>query len=749
MQTTKQIPFGKPMIDDHEIRAVEAVLRGDRLVHGPQSDAFERAFASFTQAPHAISLGSCTAGLHLAYLFAGIGQGDEVIVPAETHVATAHAVEFVGATPVFVDAELNTGNIDLSKLEATITSRTRAITLVHFLGVPVDMEQLMDVARRHNLFVVEDCALAVGARVKGAHVGLWGDVGCFSFYPVKHLTTAEGGMAITRREDLANAFTRLRAFGVDRHVGERKVPGMYDVTMLGYNYRMNELEAAIGVVQMQKIDGFLAARKRNDAVLTDALGRVSGITQFAPVGGSLESAYYCRSVLLDVTLAPHRPAIMDAMKAVGVGVSVYYPKPVPCMQYYREKYGYRDEQFPVAAQISSSSIALPVGPHLGEVEMRTIANTLARAIAHVRPAAPFTVGIDSAQYVTTQTSATLDASLGRATAPRTVALIGGAGFIGHNLALKLKARGHNVHVIDGLQVNHLVAIASEDDRGNRDLYTRMLHTRLELLREADIPLHVQDARDYHAMTRLLWSIQPSTIVQLAAVSHANRSNKSPHSTFDHSLRTLENALDWAQSVDLDHFIYFSSSMIYGHFPEGLVDEETPCDPLGIYGALKLSGERIVKAYHKVFGLPYTIVRPSALYGERCVSRRVGQIFIENAMAGKEITVNGDGSDQLDFTYIDDLVQGIRRVIEEPGARNETFNLTYGESRSIEQMAEIIRAHFPNVNIRYVPKDRLTPDRGTLSVEKARRIIGYEPEFPLEKGFVRYIDWYKTFTRPAV
>jgi nucleoside-diphosphate-sugar epimerase len=187
-------------------------------------------------------------------------------------------------------------------------------------------------------------------------------------------------------------------------------------------------------------------------------------------------------------------------------------------------------------------------------------------------------------------------------------------------------------------------------------------------------------------------------------------------------------------------------MVYGNFPSGFVTEDTPCEPLGIYGALKFAGEKLVIAYNQVFGLPYTIVRPSALYGERCVSRRVGQIFIENAMQDLEISVSGDGSDRLDFTYIGDLVNGIVKILENKNSENQIFNMTYGESRSISDMAKVLTAHFPKIRIKYLPKDRLMPDRGTLSVDKARRLIGYEPKYPLEAGFVNYIEWYKSVWR---
>lgn len=332
-------------------------------------------------------------------------------------------------------------------------------------------------------------------------------------------------------------------------------------------------------------------------------------------------------------------------------------------------------------------------------------------------------------------------------AHRRIVLVGGAGFIGHNLALELKRLGAEVAVIDSLAVNNYYSIRKDRPGPEAEMYVRILEQRQELLRRARVPLYVLDSRDYHRLSHTLAEIQPDALVHLAAVAHANRSNKDPHSTFDHSLRTLENALDASRSKNLPirHFVYFSSSMVYGNFPEGWVTEETPCEPLGIYGALKFAGEKIMIAYNQVFDLPYTIVRPSALYGERCVSRRVGQIFIENALQGKEITIQGDGGDRLDFTYIGDLVQGVVRVLTHENAKNQVFNLTYGDSRSIAQMAEILGREFPGVRIKYLPKDKLTPSRGTLSVEKARRLIGYEPQWPLEKGFPRYIEWYKSVT----
>ena len=247
----RNIPFGKPMIGEEERRAVMDVLSGPILTHGPRVHEFEKVFAQFTQAPFAVATGSCTAALHLAYLQLGIGAGDEVIVPTQSHVATAHAVEYCGARPVFIDSEPRTGNIDLDAIEACVTERTRALSVVHYLGLPVEMDRVIEIGRRHKLFVVEDCALAIGSYYQGTHCGLIGDVGCFSFYPVKHITTAEGGMLITRHADVAKRVAMQRAFGIDRNVvSERKTPGDYDVELLGFNYRLNEIGAALGLEQM-------------------------------------------------------------------------------------------------------------------------------------------------------------------------------------------------------------------------------------------------------------------------------------------------------------------------------------------------------------------------------------------------------------------------------------------------------------------------------------------------------------------
>lgn len=379
----RDVPFGKPIIGDEERSAVLSVLNGSQLVHGPIARQFETDFCRFIGAGYAHTVASCTAGLHLAYLYLGIGPGDEVIVPAQTHVATAHAVEYTGARAVFVDVDPETGNIQIDSIEAAITPRTKAICVVHYLGLPVDMDRVNALATKYGLFVVEDAALAVGTKYKGVHAGLLGDVGSFSFYPVKHITTAEGGMFITRHAEIAAKVGRLKAFGYDKMVGERAVPGVYDVDLLGYNYRMNEIEAAIGVEQLKRVPDFLLQRSRNNAVLREAFADIDEIRCLVDGSRDFQHAYYCVVAILKDELAMKRPEIINLLRDHGIGTSVYYPGPVPQLSYYREKYGLDPLLFPNAARISHQSIAFPVGPHLGEEDMKYIGQAVKKVLLDV------------------------------------------------------------------------------------------------------------------------------------------------------------------------------------------------------------------------------------------------------------------------------------------------------------------------------------------------------------------------------
>ena len=390
MSEQREIPFGRPWITDEDKQAVMRVLGGHILTHGPECKSFEAEFGAFMGAPsadrgntHCISVSSCMAALHLCYLHLGLGPGDEVICPAQTHVATVHAIEWVGAKPVFVDCDPATGNVTAELIAPAITAKTKAIGLVHFLGIPCEMDPIIALAEKHSLKIVEDCAIAIGARYKGVHVGLLGDMGCYSFYPVKHITTGEGGMFVTRHKSVADSVSKLRAFGVDRTHTERSIPGMYDVPTLGLNYRMSEMQAALGRTQMARFNENLARRKANFDRLKAALSSFEFIRVLDSTSADCQNSHYCLSMVLEGPLSKHRNDIVLKLNARGVGTSVYYPQPVPRMAYYRNKYGYNESLYPVTTHISDHSIALPVGVHISAEDIDIIASQLKAVVQEV------------------------------------------------------------------------------------------------------------------------------------------------------------------------------------------------------------------------------------------------------------------------------------------------------------------------------------------------------------------------------
>lgn len=374
--TKTTIPFGQPWIGQEEREAVLQVLDQPVLTHGPQTHAFEEEFASFVGGGYAVATSSCMGALHLACWELGFGPGDDVIVPAQTHTATVHAIELMGARPVFVDCDPRTGNMTAEGIRMALTPFTKGIVLVHFLGIPCEMDGILSIAEKHGLKILEDCALAIGSIWKGIHVGLIGDAGAFSFYPAKHITTGEGGMLITKHRSLAELAVKRRGFGVDRTIAERKIPGVYDVTMLGLNYRMSEISAAIGRCQIKRIPEILARRQKNAHTLISLLEGLEGSSVLASTHPDAKETHYCLSLILPKSLREKRSAIILGLKEMEVGTSVYYPQPVPRMAYYREKYGYDASMYPEAETISDGSIALPVGPHLDESDMEHIADAL-------------------------------------------------------------------------------------------------------------------------------------------------------------------------------------------------------------------------------------------------------------------------------------------------------------------------------------------------------------------------------------
>lgn len=328
-----------------------------------------------------------------------------------------------------------------------------------------------------------------------------------------------------------------------------------------------------------------------------------------------------------------------------------------------------------------------------------------------------------------------------------VALVGGAGFIGHNLAIGLRQFGVEVLVADNLMHNNMVDNLSqkEIDPFRRELNYGFLTQRFELMRDAGVILRNADARSMTDLPEVLHEFEPTKIVHLSAISSAVEANKVPGLCFDLQLITLRNVLEYTRLFPerIDQVVFLSSSTVYGDFKEPTVDESVRPRPYGIYANAKFMGERLVRTYSDQYGLGVTVIRPSALYGERCVSRRVSQAFIENALMGKPLLLEGGGDGRLDFTYIDDLVDGIIRsmaVHEGPGS-TETFNITYGNARTIAELADIVKSVVPDAILEERPRDKIKPIRGTLSTKRAEEILDFKPQWPLETGYKRYCEWY--------
>lgn len=376
----KKIKFATPLINFREKKEILKVLSSGIYTQASKCRKFEQDFQKFTKAKYTTTVNSCTSGMHLFYYSMGLKKGDEVIVPAQTHVATAHAIELTGAKPVFVDSNLEDGNVDIEKIEKKINKKTKAICIVHFLGFPVEMDKLKKIARKNNVLLLEDCALSLGAKYKKIHTGLWGDAGVFSFYPTKQITSGEGGMIITNNKKIYDKIRIKKSLGVSKSFLERKVSGIYDTIDVGFNYRMSEIHAVIGLEQLKKFPYFLKSRRKNFFYLKQKIEKIKNIKiLFSKYKNSI-NAYYCMNILLLNKNLRERNLIITNLEKKNIGVSVNYPQPVPRMKYYKKKYGYKKNQFKNAEFISDKSISLPLGPHLTKKNLDHIVNSLKKIL---------------------------------------------------------------------------------------------------------------------------------------------------------------------------------------------------------------------------------------------------------------------------------------------------------------------------------------------------------------------------------
>lgn len=359
-----------------EEEAVQEVIRSRWLSMGEVTAGFEQDFAAFIGAKHALAVTNATAALHLACLAAGVGAGDEVIVPSLTFVATANAVRYTGAAPVFADVEsLDWLTISPDSIEALITERTRAILIMHYAGYACDMPAIMEIARRHNLTVLEDAAHSIGSTLEGRALGAWGAVGCFSFFSNKNMTTGEGGMLTTDDDALAEKLRILRSHGMtslswDRHKGHAYT---YDVVDLGYNYRIDEIRAALGRAQLRKLPANNTRRKKLTALYRELLSELAPEVR---VPFAEERGVGCDHIM-PALLPPgvDRIQFMEGLKSRGIQTSIHYP-PAHRFQVYEEEWMKRGAALPVTEEAAAREVTLPLYPAMREEQVEWVAQAI-------------------------------------------------------------------------------------------------------------------------------------------------------------------------------------------------------------------------------------------------------------------------------------------------------------------------------------------------------------------------------------
>ncbi|MGA8273500.1 MAG: UDP-4-amino-4,6-dideoxy-N-acetyl-beta-L-altrosamine transaminase [Candidatus Sulfotelmatobacter sp.] len=368
------LPYGHQSIGDDDIQAVVNVLRSDWLTTGPKVAEFEEAFASRVGSKHAISFSSGTAALHGAAFAAGLKPGDEAVTTPLTFAATANCVLYQGATAVFADVSANTLNLDPEQVAARMSARTRAILPVDYAGHPADLDAIHEIAARHGCLVIEDASHALGAEYLSANksteksaektrrrVGSIADMTVFSFHPVKHLTTGEGGMVTTDRSDLAETLRRFRNHGISSDARQRQANGQwhYEMVLLGFNYRLTDIACALGLSQLKKLEENLARRREIAARYAAAFSSLEALT-LPVVRADSNPAWHLYPVRLNLArLSAHRGHIFRALRAENIGVNVHCI-PVHLHPYYRERFGYRGGEFPIAEDAYARLISLPM-----------------------------------------------------------------------------------------------------------------------------------------------------------------------------------------------------------------------------------------------------------------------------------------------------------------------------------------------------------------------------------------------------
>ena len=355
------LPYGHQHIDDEDINAVVEALRSDWITTGPKVAEFEEAFAAYVGSKYAVSFSSGTAALHGASFAAGLGPDDEAITTPMTFCATANCVLYQGAKPVFADVCKDTLNIDPDEVKRHITQHTKAVLPVDYAGHPADLHPILELAERHGLIVIEDACHALGAQYRGKRLGSISHMTVFSFHPVKHITTGEGGMVTTDDAKLAQRLRMFRNHGIDSDARERQANGhwSYEMIALGYNYRLTDIGCALGISQLRKLEANLARRREIANQYTAAFQEILGVVP-PTVRPGVNPAWHLYPIRLDLAkVRVGRSEIFRALRAEGLGVNVHYI-PVHLHRYYRDQFGYRGGEYPVAERAYEKLISLPI-----------------------------------------------------------------------------------------------------------------------------------------------------------------------------------------------------------------------------------------------------------------------------------------------------------------------------------------------------------------------------------------------------
>lgn len=387
MRRNEFLPFSKPTIGKEEIDEVIDSLKSGWITTGPKTQQFEEDFKKYIGCKYALSLSSATAGLHLSLMALNIGKDDEVITTAMTFAATINQIELRGAKPVFVDIDLDTLQIEATQIELKITPKTKAIIPVHFAGQACDMDMIYKLAREYNLYVIEDAAHSLGTEYKGEKIGQHSQIAVFSFHPIKNMTTGEGGMVVTKDEEIAEKIKLLRFHGISKDAWKRytaKGATQYEILMPGYKYNFMDIQAGLGIWQLKKLDAFIEARRKQAEYYNEAFRDISEITPLSSVKYAIKHAWHLYIIKLELEkIKVNRNEFISLLKEENIGTGVHF-EAIHLQPYYRNTYGYKEGNLPNTEYASARIISLPLYPLLTQKDQQDVVEAIKRILDRIR-----------------------------------------------------------------------------------------------------------------------------------------------------------------------------------------------------------------------------------------------------------------------------------------------------------------------------------------------------------------------------